>query len=61
MLRTLETAVVRCEEGGDDVKSARPLRPPTRVTMGYRRQLHGDVDVIPKASQFGLESATLTP
>ena len=22
-----ETAVVRCEEGGDDVKSARPLRP----------------------------------
>ena len=23
----METAVVRCEEGGDDVKSARPLRP----------------------------------
>ena len=22
-----ETAAVRCEEGGDDVKSARPLRP----------------------------------
>ena len=23
----METAAVRCEEGGDDVKSARPLRP----------------------------------
>ena len=23
----METAIVRCEEGGDDVKSARPLRP----------------------------------
>ena len=22
-----KTAIVRCEEGGDDVKSARPLRP----------------------------------
>ena len=30
-----KTAIVRCEEGGDDVKSARPLRPGyTRVTMG---------------------------
>ena len=24
---SVETATVRCEEGGDDVKSARPLRP----------------------------------
>ena len=39
-------------EGGDDVKSARPfVRGYTRVTMGgYRRQLHGDVMLIPKTS-----------
>ena len=48
----METAVVRCEEGGDDVKSARPLRPGlhTCYNGGYRRQLHGDVMPIPKAS-----------
>ena len=48
----METAVVRCEEGGDDVKSARPLRPGlhTCYNGGYRRQLHGDVMLIPKAS-----------
>ena len=48
----METAVVRCEEGGDDVKSARPLRPGlhTCYNGGYRRQLHGDVVLIPKAS-----------
>ena len=47
-----ETAVVRCEEGGDDVKSARPLRPGlhTCYNGGYRRQLHGDVRLIPKSS-----------
>lgn len=46
-----ETAVVRCEEGGDDVKSARPLRPATHVLQwGYRRQLAGDRMLIPKAS-----------
>ena len=47
-----ETAVVRCEEGGDDVKSARPLRPGlhTCYNGGYRRQLHSDVMLIPKAS-----------
>ena len=46
------TAIVRCEEGGDDVKSARPLRPGlhTCYNGGYRRQLHGDVMLIPKAS-----------
>ena len=47
-----KTAIVRCEEGGDDVKSARPLRPGlhTCYNGGYRRQLHGDVVLIPKAS-----------
>ena len=47
-----QTAIVRCEEGGDDVKSARPLRPGlhTCYNGGYRRQLHGDVVLIPKAS-----------
>ena len=36
----------------DDVKSARPLRPGlhTCYNGGYRRQLHGDVVLIPKAS-----------
>src|SRR5574344_1772599 len=45
-----DTAIVRCEEGGDDVKSARPLRPGlhTWYNGGYRRQLHGDVMLIPK-------------
>ena len=48
----MDTATVRCEEGGDDVKSARPLRPGlhTCYNGGYRRQLHGDVVLIPKAS-----------
>ena len=48
----METSVVRCEEGGDDVKSARPLRPGlhTCYNGGYRRQLHGDVMPIPKTS-----------
>ena len=48
----METAIVRCEEGGDDVKSARPLRPGlhTCYNGGYRRQLPGDVMLIPKAS-----------
>ena len=39
-----DTAIVRCEEGGDDVKSARPLRPGlhTCYNGGYRRPLPGD-------------------
>ena len=47
-----KTAVVRCEEGGDDVKSARPLRPGlhTCYNGGYRRQLPGDRMLIPKTS-----------
>ena len=45
------TAVVRCEEGGDDVKSARPLRPGlhTCYNGGYRRRPRGDAAQIPKA------------
>ena len=47
-----DTAAARCEEGGDDVKSARPLRPGlhTCYNGGYRRQLPGDVRLIPKSS-----------
>ena len=46
------TAGVNSEEGGDDVKSARPLRPGlhTCYNGGYRRQLPGDRMLIPKAS-----------
>ena len=38
------TATVRCEEGGDDVKSARPLRPGLHTCYNgrYRGQLPGD-------------------
>ena len=45
------TANASCEEGGDDVKSARPLRPGlhTCYNGGYRRPLHSDVMPIPKA------------
>ena len=37
----METAIVRCEEGGDDVKSARPLRPGLHTCYNgrYRGQL----------------------
>ena len=45
-----ETAVVRCEEGGDDVKSARPLRPGRHTCYNgwYKGQLHSDVWLISK-------------
>ena len=45
-----ETAVVRCEEGGDDVKSARPLRPGlhTCYNGGYRGLLPREWMLIPK-------------
>lgn len=47
-----ETATVRCEEGGDDVKSARPLRPGrhTCYNGGYRGQRPGDRELISKTS-----------
>ena len=45
------TAAARCEEGGDDVKSARPLRPGlhTCYNGGYRGPPSGDGAPIPKA------------
>ncbi len=45
------TAIVRCAEGGDDVKSARPLRPGLHTCDNgeYRGQLPGDRMRIPKA------------
>ena len=44
------TATARCEEGGDDVKSARPLRPGrhTCYNGGYRGALHSDMVRISK-------------
>ena len=46
-----DTAIARCEEGGDDVKSARPLRPGlhTCYNGGHRKQVHGDMGRIPKS------------
>ena len=45
-----KTAIVRCEEGGDDVKSARPLRPGLHTCYNgeHSRLLHGDVMPIRK-------------
>ncbi len=45
-----ETATVRCEEGGDDVKSARPLRPGLHTCYNgrYKGQLHSDMMLISK-------------
>ena len=44
------TAGASCEEGGDDVKSARPLRPGrhTCYNGGYRGQRYRDVERISK-------------
>ena len=48
---SVETAGASCEEGGDDVKSARPLRPGrhTCYNGGYRGEPRGDAERIPKA------------
>ncbi len=45
-----DTAIVRCEEGGDDVKSARPLRPGLHTCYNgrYRGQPPGDRELILK-------------
>ena len=56
-----DTAIARCEEGGDDVKSARPLRPGlhTCYNGGHRGPPPGDrAPIHQNPSQFGLESAT---
>ena len=55
------TAGVKPEEGGDDVKSSRPLRPGLHTCYNghYRGQLHSNMMRISKRwSQFGLGSAT---
>ena len=46
-----ETAEINSEEGGDDVKSARPLRlgPLARYNGRYNRLLRSDPELIPKA------------
>ena len=46
-----ETAIVRCEEGGDDVKSARPLRPGLHTCYNgrYRGQPPREWELILKA------------
>ena len=45
------TAIARCEEGGDDVKSARPLRPGlhTCYNGGHSGKPRGDAALIPKS------------
>src|SRR6187401_3734426 len=56
-----ETAVVRREEGGDDVKSSWPLCPGLHTCYNgeYKGQLPGNRMLISKnSSQFGLGSAT---
>ena len=55
-----DTATARCEEGGDDVKSARPLRPGlhTCYNGAYRAQACGDAGPILKtrlSSDWGLQ------
>ena len=58
---SVETAGASCEEGGDDVKSARPLRPGrhTCYNGGAQRDAAVRAAADPETpSQFGLESAT---
>ena len=55
-----DTAIVRCEEGGDDVKSARPLRPGLHTCYNgrYRELVVCKYDLILKAgpsSDWGLQ------
>ena len=55
-----KTAIVRCEEGGDDVKSARPLRPGLHTCYNgrYREMVVRKYDQILKAclsSDWGLQ------
>ena len=57
----MKTAGVNREEGGDDVKSARPLRPGRHTCYNgwYKEQQHSDVKQIPKShSQFGSQAET---
>ena len=56
----MDTATARCEEGGDDVKSARPLRPGlhTCYNGAYRKLAYGNIRLIKKvllSSDWGLQ------
>ena len=56
-----ETADVKSEEGGDDVKSSCPLCPGRHTCYNgrYREMQKRELEQIPQSrSQFGLESAT---
>jgi hypothetical protein len=57
----METARVSGEEGGDDVKSSRPLRPGLHTCYNGEEQreatARADAD-LQNSSQFGSESAT---
>ena len=56
-----QTAGVKPEEGGDDVKSARPLRPGLHTCYNgvYKVLQASDGEPITKStSQFGLQAAT---
>src|SRR5438876_11384501 len=58
---TGRTAGVNTEEGGDDVKSSRPLRPGlhTCYNAWYSASRTGDGEPIAKSrAKFGLQSAT---
>ena len=60
-MHSTETAADKAEEGGDDVKSAWPLRPGlhTRYNGRYNGLLNREVELIPQSrSQFGLQAAT---
>ncbi len=55
-----ETAGVKPEEGGDDVKSSWPLRPGLQTCHNgrYKGKQDREVEQIPKSlSQFGLKAA----
>ena len=57
---SVDTAAARCEEGGDDVKSARPLRPGLHTCYNGRHSepVGGDADPILKtglSSDWGLQ------
>ena len=56
----METAAVRCEEGGDDVKSARPLRPGLHTCyngayseLDVRKYVR--INKVPLSSDWGLQ------
>ena len=57
---SVDTAIARCEEGGDDVKSARPLRPGLHTCYNgvYRRQLPCErwrIVKVPPSSDWSLQ------